>query len=294
MHSLSSLVDKYMMYLEFERNVSPKTLENYSLRLNRLVNSIGDVPIAEVNRFAILDFRMKLQQSGLSQKTVNYHITAIRAFLKFLLKNDIDCISPDKLELAKVPPRSVAYLTSEQIQLILEAPSIFQANENIRLRDELILQMLYGTGLRVSELTNLKPEAIRSDSEQFSIIGKGGKLRSVFITRNAQNKLDEYLATMGAGEYLIQSFSNNNENGDRPLSRASVENIVRQYAALVGIKQKVTPHTLRHSFATELLKKGADLRAVQTLLGHASITTTQIYTHVDDQHLKKVHDLLND
>ncbi|AHB41584.1 tyrosine recombinase [candidate division SR1 bacterium RAAC1_SR1_1] len=235
---------------------------------------------------------MELSRQGLATKTINYHIVAIRAFLKFILKNDIDCMSPDKLELAKTPPREVNYLDEDEILKILEAPGKL-ANKNVeqQTRDIAILYMLYGTGLRVTELIKLKKTDIKIDSNQFSVIGKGSKLRSIFATKIAREKLQNYLKQRkDNSEYLFTTVSVNGLG--EYLSRNSIEDIVRKYAKLAGITKRVTPHTLRHSFATSLIKKGADIRAVQTLLGHASITTTQIYTHVDDRHLKQVHDLL--
>lgn len=235
---------------------------------------------------------MELNRQWLSTKTINYHVVAIRAFLKFLLKNDIDCISPDKLELAKTPQREVNYLEEDEITKILDAPGK-TANKNIeqQTRDIAILYMLYGTWLRVTELIKLKKSDIKIDSNQFSVIGKWSKIRSIFATKIAREKLQTYLKTRkDNSEYLFVTVSVNWLW--EYLSRNSVEEIVRKYARLAGINKKVTPHTLRHSFATSLIRKGADIRAVQTLLGHASITTTQIYTHVDDKHLKQVHNLL--
>ena len=241
----------------------------------------------------LLDYRMALHKKKLNVKTINYHIVAIRAFLKFILKNDIDCMSPDKLELAKTPPREVNYLDEEDIQKILAAPSQYAKDPLKQARDIAILQFLYGTGLRVTELITLQKKTIKMDSNQFSVVGKWSKLRSVFATKHAINALHTYLAMRhDTSQYLFISISRNGFG--EHLSRNSIEEIVKRYAKLAGITKKVSPHTLRHSFATALIKKWADIRAVQTLLGHASITTTQIYTHVDDKHLQKVHDLLED
>lgn len=235
---------------------------------------------------------MELNRQWLSTKTINYHVVAIRAFLKFILKNDIDCISPDKLELSKTPPREVHYLEEEEIENILSAPGKL-ATKNIekQTRDIAILYMLYGTGLRVSELIKLKKSDIKIDSNQFSVIGKGSKLRAIFATKIAREKLQAYLNQRKDNSPYLFTTVSVNWLGEH-LSRNSIEDIVRTYAKLAGINKKVTPHTLRHSFATSLLKKWADIRAVQTLLWHSSITTTQIYTHVDDKYLKQVHDLL--
>jgi len=282
-----------MYYLKYERNVSPKTLENYSLWLNRLVQFVGDIDINKLNRMQLLDYRMALHQHKLNVRTINYHIVAIRAFLKFLLKNDIDCISPDKLELAKIPSREVNYLADNEIQKILDAPSLFEKNELKKARDEAVLQFLYGTGLRVTELIFLQKKDIKLDSNQFAVVGKWSKIRSVFTTKNAITALKNYMELRKDNSPFLFISISRNGFGEH-LSRNSIEEIVRKYAGLAGINKKVTPHTLRHSFATTLIKKWADIRAVQTLLGHASITTTQIYTHVDDKHLQKVHDLLEE
>lgn len=240
----------------------------------------------------VLDFRMYLAQQGLGPKTINYHIVGLRSFFKFLLRNDIDTISPDKLDLAKIPSNQLSYLDEAEVFSILEAPKQFEKNPLKILRDEAILHTLYGTGLRVTELITLKKSDIKLSEKQFSVIGKGKKLRSVFMTSQARDALKKYLMARGDdSEFLFISLSGNSY-GQR-LSRNSVEAIVKHYAGVVGISKKVTPHTLRHSFATSLIKKGADIRSVQILLGHSSITTTQIYTHVDDKYLQQVHDLLD-
>ena len=241
----------------------------------------------------ILQLRMALDSSGLSKKTINYHIVALRSFLRFLLKNDVACLSPEKLELSKIPQREVHFLLEDEVDRILSAPRYYAKSELQAARDELILHILYGTGLRVTELITLKKEQIIIGEKQFSIRGKGSKLRSVFLTSMAMEKLFRYL-NLRTDSYAPLFISLSKNSYGRQISRNSVEACVKYYAQCVGIKKKVTPHTLRHSFATTLLKKGADIRSVQSLLGHSSITTTQIYTHVDDQFLKGVHDLLEE
>jgi len=291
-NSLSYLIDKFLFYCEYEKNTSPKTLENYSLWLNRLLDYGGDMDVEKLKPMHILDFRMYLTSKWLGKKTINYHIVAVRAFLKFLIKNDFAVISPEKLELSKTEPREVHYLSEEEVDILMSMPAKHNKDPLIYARDESILWFLYGTGLRVSELISLERSNIRSDSKQFSIVGKGSKLRSVFMSQQARDKLVTYLKMRtDDSDYLFVSLSNNSYG--QWLTRNSIEDIVKKYKTLAGIKKKVTPHTLRHSFATTLIKKWADIRAVQTLLGHASITTTQIYTHVDDKHLAKVHDLLD-
>ncbi len=241
----------------------------------------------------VLDFRIYLKTLWLSIKTINYHVVALRSFLKFCLKNDLDCISPNKLELSKIPPRELNYLHEEEIEQILSAPLENTKNLLKSARDSAILYMLYGTWLRVSELATLKRSDISVDSAQFSVIGKWSKMRSVFTTSRARKALADYLyLRTDDSPYLFISISSN--SFWRQLTRNSIEELVRWYAKIAGIERRVTPHTLRHSFATSLLKKWADIRSVQALLGHASITTTQIYTHVDDKYLRKIHELLDE
>lgn len=291
--SFEPLLEKFLYYLEFEKNTSPKTIENYSLWLNRFVNYIWNIDVRDIKTMQILDYRMYLNQLWLSKKTVNYHIVALRSFCKFCLKNDIDCISPDKLELSKMPAREINFLTEDEVQNIINAPLEYEKNDLIKKRDYCILEMLYSTGLRVTELINLKRSQIDSETKQFSVRWKWSKIRAIFMTEKAKTALVEYLKTRSDdSEYLFISLSANSRWNK--LSRNSVEDIVKKYKNFAWIKKKVTPHTLRHSFATSLLKKWADIRAVQSLLGHSSITTTQIYTHVDDRYLQSVHDLLEE
>ncbi len=290
---MSSLFATYLEYLEHTKNVSPRTLSNYKLWILRAIHFFWDPKIQDLKPLDVLELRKELREQGLSKKTINYHIIALRSFLRFLLKNDIDCMSPDKLELAKIPQREVHFLQEEEITQLLLAPRT-RGNAELQIaRDELILAILYGTGLRVSELISLQKNQIILWEKQFSIRGKGSKLRSVFLTGSAMQKLSEYLQ-LRSDNYppLFISLAKNSYGNQ--LSRNSVEALVKSYAKKIWLKKKVTPHTLRHSFATMLLKKGADIRSVQTLLGHASITTTQIYTHIDDRFLKKVHDLLDE
>lgn len=289
---VESLLEKFLFYLEYEKNTSQKTLENYSLWLNRFVSYIWNVDVRDINSMMILDYRMYLNQLWLSKKTINYHVVALRSFFKFCIKNDIDCIAPTKLELAKMPTREVNFLTEEEVQEILRAPLQYEDNEVKRARDYAILNVLYSTWLRVSELISLKKSQLDTWSNQFSVMWKWSKIRAIFLTDTAKSALDQYLSLRtDDSEFLFVSLSSNSTW--KPLSRNSVEALVKYYKDLVWIKKKVTPHVLRHSFATSLLKKWADLRAVQALLWHSSITTTQIYTHVDDKYLQNVHKLLD-
>lgn len=291
-NNLSAHLERFVNYLQYTKNSSPKTIENYSLRVNRFIDYIWDVDAGEIKMIHIQDFRTYLIKQWLSQKTVNYHAVWLRSFFKFMLRNDVETLTPEKIDLAKIPPRRVSYLSEQQVQDILDAPSAFEKKPLKILRDKAILATLFGTGLRVSELVSLKTSEIKLNENQFSVIGKGSKLRSVFLTKDAKEKLKKYILSRGDdSEYLFISLSPNSYG--QPLSRNSVECLVKKYAEFVWITEKVTPHTLRHSFATSLLRRGADIRSVQALLWHSSIQTTQIYTHVDDKYLQKVHDLLD-
>jgi site-specific recombinase XerD len=290
--TLAPMMDTFQLYLEHEKNSSPKTRINYGLWLSRFLEYAGDIPVTDIKSLDVLDFRTQLVKRGLSKKTINFHIVAIRSFLKFCLKHDLDVISPDKLELAKIPQKWVSFLEDDEIERLMAMPTLHEPKKLKRLRDEAILNTLYGTWLRVSELVWLKISDIKIDSNQFWVVGKWSKLRSVFFTKVAREKLEQYISARNDDcPHLFINLSN--FRSMTQLTRNTIEDIVKHYAKLAGIDKKVTPHTLRHSFATSLIKKGADIRSVQTLLGHASITTTQIYTHVDDKYLKQVHELLD-
>ncbi|MDR2416340.1 MAG: tyrosine-type recombinase/integrase [Candidatus Peribacteria bacterium] len=290
---LSTHLERFVNYLQYTKNASPKTIENYTLWINRFIAYMGDIEADQIKSIHIQDFRIALIKQGLSQKTINYHVVGLRSFFKFLLRNDIETIAPEKLDLAKIPPHQLSYLQEEEVEKILNAPTQLEKNPLKILRDQAILYMLYGTGLRVTELISLKKTDIMLSEKQFSVIGKGKKLRAVFMTNQAREKLRNYFSSRtDTSDFLFISLSGNSYG--KALSRNSVEALVKKYANKVGISKKVTPHTLRHSFATSLLKKGADIRSVQVLLGHSSITTTQIYTHVDDKYLQQVHHLLDE
>ncbi|MDZ7726574.1 MAG: tyrosine-type recombinase/integrase [Candidatus Campbellbacteria bacterium] len=233
----------------------------------------------------------------LKKKTQNYYLIALRSFLKYLLKRDISTLSPEKIELAKVSDRNLDLITREELNRILAGPDTDSENKNEKLaalRDRAILEMLFSTGLRVSELCSLSRE-IDLSREEMTIRGKGDKVRIVFISEDAKDAVRAYLKErVDIDEALFISHSKRDINKDgsdveRHLTPRSVERIVEKYAIKAGISKKVTPHVIRHSFATDLLQNGADIRSVQTLLGHADISTTQVYTHVSNSHLKEVY-----
>ena len=286
-----------MEYLDLEKNYSQLTISSYKLWLHRFNDYIWAVVwknnIEEIEAMDITKFRSFLNSEWLSKKTMNYHIIALRSFLKFLQKNNIKTLPIEQLELSKLDPRHVNFLEKEEVEKILLMPEKFEKNEFKKYRDLVILNILYWSWLRVSELISLKINQISFKNNQLTIVGKWRKERAVFITKIAYEYIKKYLSIRPIeSDYLIVSLSKNSLW--KPISRVAIENIVRDYSSLAWISKKVTPHTLRHSFATSLLMKWADIRSVQALLWHSSITTTQIYTHVSDKYLQQVHSLIEE
>ena len=304
MASLKQLKTQFLEYVEIEKGRSVKTVENYDHYLTRFLNFIKNDNPAEINDATIREFRLWLnrQSTGnnratgqtLSKKTQNYYLIAIRAFLKYLARQEIKSMSPERIELAKINERSLDLITREELSRLLDSPN---GNGLKDLRDKAILELLFSTGLRVSELCSLTSD-INLNSDELSIRGKGGKVRVVFISDEAKSAIRKYLAARkDMSDALFaqikpaaaKASAGKNEMDSRPLTKRSVERIVKQHAVKAGISKKVTPHVLRHMFATDLLSNGADLRSVQAMLGHANIGTTQIYTHVTDKHLREIH-----
>lgn len=297
---LSLKIREFLEYLEIEKGRSTKTIANYEHYLNRFLRVSNAKKPQEITDDLIRNFRLWLnrQSSGiiidgraetLKKKTQNYHLIALRAFLKYLSKREILSLSPDRIELAKIPERSIDLISSEELQTLLEAPK----GDNIKeLRDRALLQLFFSTGLRVSELASLSRD-LNLKSDEFSIRGKGDKVRVVFLSEEAKKSIKSYNdKRTDTDEALFVHLSPpQKDKGEKTLrlTPRSIERIVKHYAVKAGISKKVTPHIIRHSFATDLLKNGADLRSVQMLLGHANITTTQIYTHITDKHLKEIH-----
>jgi site-specific recombinase XerD len=228
----------------------------------------------------------------ISKTTQNYHLIALRSFLKYLAKRDIEALTSDKIELASVKRPQVGFLDPAEVEQLLSA---IDTSNPVGLRDRAIIELLFSGGLRVSELVSLNRDHINLEKREFSIRGKGQKDRLIFISPQAADWLDRFLATRKDNfRPLFIHYSGSKNNLDEGmytrLTTRSVQRLVARYARLAGITKKVTPHTLRHSFATDLLSNGADLRSVQSLLGHANVSTTQIYTHLTDPQLKKVHE----
>jgi site-specific recombinase XerD len=290
-------IDRFLQHCEISQNKSSKTLENYQHYLGRFKDFLRkDCDPSKITLDKVQEYRVYLNRylnkngKGLGVNTQNYHVIALRAFVKYLVKNDVKTLAPEKIELPKVPKRTVEVLSREELDRIFS--SITSCEKSYE-RDMAILKTLYSTGLRVSELASLNREQVDLRRREFRVVGKGKKPRIVFLSGEAAEAIDSYLKERN--DNLKPLFLNNMtrevfDHEKRRLTTVSIENLVRKYALKAGIIKKVTPHTLRHSYATELLINGADIRSVQELLGHSSITTTQIYTHVTDKKLKEIHD----
>lgn len=296
---LSDLIVDFLEYLEVERGRSQKTAENYHLYLNRLMEFQGDIEVGKINAELIRKWRLWLNryknEAGLSLSTMtqSYHLIALRSFLAYCAKRDIDTLVPTKIELPKTKHKQVTFLNSEEIvrmvhEIPLDTPS--------GLRDRAIVELLFSSGLRVSELVGLNRDHINIQRREFMVRGKGNKDRPVFISTDAADHIKNYLETRNDSlkplfiSYRDTTPQHLDTSGDfRRLTPRSIQRIVKNYALRAGITKHVSPHTMRHSFATDLLMNGADLRSVQSMLGHSNISTTQVYTHVTDQHLKEVH-----
>ncbi len=295
---VQALITDFLEYLEIEQNRSQRTISNYDHYLTRLVDYAGDIDISDVTPELIRKWRLWLNRLGtntsdeLGKNTQNYHLIALRSFLKFCSKRGITAISADKIELARTKRTQVTFLSDEEIKRLLNQPDLHDA---AGLRDRAILELLFSSGLRVSELVGLNKDHINLKRLEFMVRGKGQKDRPIFISPVAASWVTRYLEARTDTSPALFVRLGGHKKADTSgnflrLTVRSVQRIVAHYALLAGITKKVSPHSLRHSFATDLLMNGADLRSVQVMLGHSNISTTQIYTHVTDPHLKKVHE----
>jgi site-specific recombinase XerD len=296
--SISDLVTDFLEYLEIEQNRSQRTIANYDLYLQRLVEFSNDIETSKIDDELLRKWRLWLnrlednQGQPISKATQNYHLIALRSFLKFAAKRGHKTLPSDRVELARVKRPQVGFLETEEVLRLLAA---IDTSNAIGIRDRAIIELLFASGLRVSELSNLNCDHINLDRREFMVRGKGQKDRPVFISEEAAKWLTAMLESRQDNFqplFIHYSGSKNELDGGRytRLTPRSIQRLVKRYAKLAGITKDVTPHTLRHSFATDLLINGADLRSVQGLLGHSNISTTQIYTHITDPQLKKVHD----
>jgi site-specific recombinase XerD len=300
---LENLKRQFLEHLEIEKGRSLKTVENYNRYLSRFLDQTKAKKPNDIDDDTIREFRlwMNRQNSGrnkssedtLKKKTQNYYLIAIRSFLKYLSKRNIKSLQAERIELAWVSERSLDLISAEELDRLINAPS---GNDTRALRDKAILELLFSTGLRVSELASL-PRDINLKKDEISVRGKGDKIRVVFLSKGCKEALKNYLnkrvdidEALFVGIGLSKIPEEKRKKGKTlRLTTRSIERIVKHYATKAGISKKVTPHVVRHSFATDLLENGADLRSVQALLGHSHIGTTQIYTHVTDKHLREIH-----
>jgi len=318
---LSDLKRQFLEYIEIEKGRALRTVENYDHYLTVFLAQTKVTDPKDITNEKVRDFRMWLNRQAagnnratgdtMKKKTQNYYLIALRTFLKFLTKRGITSLQADQIELAKVGERSIDVISKEELERLLKAPDM-EENPEKRARGHAILELLFSTGLRVSELCSLTND-LDIKQDEFSIRGKGGKVRVVFLSPEAKIAIKNYLALrkdmsdalfvkVGDESVIPKGFVKEKNKNSLPaatraaqageevgLTRRSIERIVKKYAIMAGISKKVTPHVIRHCFATDLLSNGADIRSVQAMLGHANIATTQIYTHVTDRHLRDVH-----
>jgi site-specific recombinase XerD len=313
--NVKELKKQFLEYLEIEKGRSLKTVENYDRYLTKFfvhskIEQTGDITEDSLREFRLWLNRQPSSLGGragretLKKNTQNYHLIALRTFLKYLAKRDVRSLAPEKVELAKTPARDLDLVTDQELSRLLAGP----AGESEKcLRDKAILELFFSTGLRVSELCGLNIDDIDLSRGEFTVRGKGEKLRLVFLSATAKEAIREYLkARKDMYESLFVNVVNTSGQADSPkedtkkneagprLTPRSVERIVKYYAIKAGISRKMTPHTLRHLFATDLLQNGADIRSVQMMLGHSNISTTQIYTHFTDKQLGEIHKNFHD
>ncbi len=298
---IAKKINEFLDYLAVEKGCSPLTIRNYRHYLSRFDNWMASSGIREtlkdINQEIVRQYRIYLanleggDEGNLSRRTQGYHVIALRSFLKWLIKRDFNVMSPEKIDLPKVPERQVKFLTGEQVDRLLNSPSLSTLQGK---RDKAILEVLFSTGLRVSELTKLNREKVDLERREFGIIGKGGRARVVFLSNRAAEWVKKYLGERS--DHYSPLFIRHKGKIDPAtpdektrLTPRSVQRLIKKYGRKIKLPVEVTPHVLRHSFATDLLMAGADLRSVQEMLGHKNISTTQIYTHVTNKQLRDIH-----
>jgi site-specific recombinase XerD len=300
MDNIKNLKTEFLEYLEIEKNRSQLTIRNYDHYLNcflnwAMVSSPENITAELIRKFRLyLNRRVDEKNKSLKKQTQDYYIIALRGFLKYMAKRDIKTLASEKVELGKSEEREVEFLELDEIKRLI---SVISGSKISDLRDKSILELLFSTGLRVSELSGLNRDSVNFKTGEFAVRGKGGKIRLVFMSDTAKNAIINYLEKRKDIDPALfvnikKPSQNKNDKKTDSLSRLtsrSIQRIVKKYSIKAGIVKKVTPHTLRHSFATDLLVNGADIRSVQSMLGHSSITTTQIYTHITNKHLKDIH-----
>lgn len=295
----SELLTDFIEHLEVEGGRSIKTSENYYLYISRFIEFSDDIKVEKITSEVMRKYRLWLNRytnprgEALGVMTQSYHLIALRRFLTYLARRDIASLAPNKIDLPKTSRKQVTFLHYDEIARLTES---IDTSSQAGLRDRAIIELLFSSGLRVSELVNLNRDHINTKRREFMVRGKGQKDRPVFISQSAAEHIETYLeARTDLLQPLFISYSNKNKHLDtsgdfRRLTDRSIQRLVSKYAKLAGITKHVSPHTMRHSFATDLLMNGADIRSVQSMLGHSDISTTQVYTHVTDAHLREVHE----
>lgn len=294
-------LQSFLEHVEIEKGRSLRTVSNYDFYLKRFIDWSEITKTSQITQELVHNYRLHLNRDiegrddiTLKKSTQNYHLIALRSFLKYLQKRDVKVMAPEKIELAKTGSRQVEVLDHDELQRLREAP--LEAGGVLGKRDKAVIELLFSTGLRVSELASLRIADINLKKDEFTVKGKGSKHRVVFLSDGAKSAIEAYLeARRDMSPYLF--VSHDHARGERetmPLSPRSIQRGIEKYAVIAGITKRVTPHVLRHTFATDLLHNGADIRSVQNMLGHESITTTQVYTHVTDKQLKDIHKKFHD
>jgi site-specific recombinase XerD len=298
---LPELINQFLEYLEIEKNCSKLTIRDYRHYLDVFNEwfdttlpgkTLKDLDLQTIRKYRVfLANRVDDKNMTLKRVTQNYYVIALRSFLRFLIKNDYQTLEPSKIDLPKTESRSLKFLEKEQVDRLVT--SVDTSNEE-GLRDRAILELLFSTGLRVSELAKLNHDQVNLERKEFGVIGKGGRARLVFVSDRAADWIKRYMnERKDVFKPLFIRYSGKimEDNGGEKmrLTVRSVERIVKKYVRKARIPVDATVHTLRHSFATDLLINGADIRSVQEMLGHKNIATTQIYTHITNKQLHDVH-----